>query len=431
MDFGALPPEINSGRMYAGPGSQPMMVASSAWDELAAEVGTAASGYSSVIDELTSGPWVGPTSVAMVSAVTPYVTWLSGVASQAEETASQARAAAAAFETAFAMTVPPPVIAANRVLLMTLIATNFFGQNTPAIAATEAQYMEMWAQDAAAMYGYAASSATASAVTPFTSPPNTTTPDGEASQFAAVAQADATPAGNSAQTAAQASANATAQLASATAVPQASTAAADPTSLPWPLSLIYNTIYDFFQYGLPTPTNNWIGFSSTWYSAILKQTLQAYFGVGIGNFGWSIGQQSFFGLGTTAGSAGAWYPTPQFAQLGMAPYLSQLGIAPGAGAVSAGAVSASAGQAGQVGMLSVPSGWAPPTATLTSEVSPAITGVEGTPVQGAIQGAATSGTGNALLRGMPVGSGAGRRSAGFTHRYGFRYSVLARPPSAG
>ena len=50
---------------------------------------------------------------------------------------------------------PPPVIEANRTLLMTLIATNILGQNTPAIAATEAHYMEMWAQDAAAMYGYA------------------------------------------------------------------------------------------------------------------------------------------------------------------------------------------------------------------------------------------------------------------------------------
>ncbi len=156
FDFGALPPEINSGRMYAGPGSEPMMVAAAAWDELAAELGTATSGYSSVISELTSAPWVGPASASMVSAVMPYVTWLSAVAAQAEQTASQARAAAAAYETAFVMTVPPPVIAANRVLLMTLIATNFFGQNTPAIAATEAQYMEMWAQDAAAMYGYAA-----------------------------------------------------------------------------------------------------------------------------------------------------------------------------------------------------------------------------------------------------------------------------------
>ena len=117
------------------------------------------------------------------------------------------------------MTVPPPVIAANRVLLMTLIATNFFGQNTPAIAATEAQYMEMWAQDAAAMYGYAATSAIVSQLTRFTSPPDTTTPDGESSQFAAVAHATAEPAGNTAQTAA----NATSQLASAplaTAAPQ-------------------------------------------------------------------------------------------------------------------------------------------------------------------------------------------------------------------
>ena len=52
FDFGALPPEINSGRMYAGPGAESMMVAATAWDGLAAELGTAASGYSSVITEL-------------------------------------------------------------------------------------------------------------------------------------------------------------------------------------------------------------------------------------------------------------------------------------------------------------------------------------------------------------------------------------------
>ncbi|MDR3657129.1 MAG: PPE family protein, partial [Mycobacterium sp.] len=73
FDFGALPPEINSGRLYAGPGSEPMMVAASAWDALAAELGTAAGGYTSVVEELTGGPWVGPSSAAMVSAVGPYV----------------------------------------------------------------------------------------------------------------------------------------------------------------------------------------------------------------------------------------------------------------------------------------------------------------------------------------------------------------------
>ena len=89
------------------------------------------------------------------------------------------------------MTVPPPVIAANRSQTMSLIATNILGQNTPAIAALEAQYGEMWAQDVAAMEGYAGSSAAASKLTPFTSPPRTTNPSGHAGQAAAVAQAAA------------------------------------------------------------------------------------------------------------------------------------------------------------------------------------------------------------------------------------------------
>ena len=199
FDFGLLPPEINSGRMYAGPGSAPMLVAATAWDALAAELGTATTSYGSVISELTSAPWVGSSSASMVAAVVPYVSWLGAAGNLAEESANQARAAAGAFEAAFAMTVPPFVVAANRVLLMTLIATNFFGQNSPAIAATEAEYMEMWAQDAAAMYGYAGSSATASNLTPFTSPPNTTSSNGVAGQTAAVAQAVATPAGNTSQ----------------------------------------------------------------------------------------------------------------------------------------------------------------------------------------------------------------------------------------
>ena len=106
FDFGALPPEVNSGLMYAGPGSGPMLAAAAAWDELAAELATAASGYGSVVSELTSAPWVGPAATSMLAAVSPYVSWLSTVAGQAEETANQARAATAAYETAFMGTVP-------------------------------------------------------------------------------------------------------------------------------------------------------------------------------------------------------------------------------------------------------------------------------------------------------------------------------------
>jgi PPE-repeat protein len=200
MDFAMLPPEINSGRMYAGPGSGPMLDAAAAWDELAAELYSAATSYQSVVSGLTAGPWLGPSSASMAAAAAHYVAWMSTTAAQAEQTAAQAKAAAAAYEAAFAATVPPPVIAANRSLLMALIATNVLGQNTPAIAATETQYAEMWAQDAAAMYGYAGSSASATTLTPFTPPAPTTNPGGLAGRAAAVARATGTSAATNTQT---------------------------------------------------------------------------------------------------------------------------------------------------------------------------------------------------------------------------------------
>jgi PPE-repeat protein len=191
MDFGALPPEINSARMYAGPGSVPLLTAAVAWDGLAEDLYSTAASYRAVISALTSDVWSGPSSTSMAAAAATYTAWMTGTAGQAEDAAMHARLAAAAYETAFAMTVPPPEIAANRSLLAALVATNFLGQNTPAITATEAQYAEMWAQDAAAMYGYAASSASASQLTPFTPPAPTTNAAGWAAQSAAVTQAAA------------------------------------------------------------------------------------------------------------------------------------------------------------------------------------------------------------------------------------------------
>jgi PPE-repeat protein len=200
MDFAMLPPEINSGRIYTGPGSAPMLAAAAAWDGLASELYSAANSYKSVISGLTAGPWLGPSSASMAAAVAPYAAWMNTTAAQAEQTAAQAKAAAAAYETAFTATVPPPVIAGNRSLLMALIATNVLGQNTPAIAATETQYAEMWAQDAGAMYGYAGSAAPATTLTPFTPPAPTTNPGGLAGQAAAVAQATGASAATSTQT---------------------------------------------------------------------------------------------------------------------------------------------------------------------------------------------------------------------------------------
>lgn len=412
LDFGLLPPEVNSGRMYTGPGPGPMLAAAEAWDGLAADLGFASSGYGATLAELTSGTWIGPTSLAMMAAVTPYVNWLSTTAAQAEETANQARAAAAAYEAAFAMTVPPPAIAANRALLMALIATNFFGQNTPAIMATEALYVEMWAQDAAAMYGYAGASAAASQVTPFAAPPHTATDEGATNQADAVAKAAATPASQAATAVQNAVASAPTTSTQATTVPAATTgtgagtAATPPTftgPFAWLEQLIYNTYNDYPTGGLG------LNFNTATLTAVLKQTLQAYFGVGLGQFSASIAQQLTFGTGTTAGSSGAWYPTPQFAGLA----LGHTGGAP---------VSAGIGQASTLGRLSVPANWpgATPAAMEEAELASALRPI-------------AAPTENAMLNGMPMANAAttGRRSAGYVVKYGFRHAVMPRPPSAG
>jgi PPE-repeat protein len=411
LDFGALPPEINSGRMYAGPGSGSMMAAASAWDGLATELSLTATGYTSAITELTSSPWLGPASRSMVAAATPYISWLGAAAILAEEAANQARAAAAAFETAFAMTVPPPAIVANRVLLMTLIATNFFGQNFPAIAATEAQYAEMWAQDATAMYGYAGASAIATQLTAFSEPAQTTDQGGLAAQAVAVGQAIATPAGTTAPEA-------------ATAIPELALTP-DAISITSIFTSINQVLQQLSSGALASPLNplNWwivqqfANLNVTNRTALSRTTVGlAYFSSGIMSFFGSIAQQSVSGPGgATAGAGGAWYATPQFAGL-------HLGSVAG-GLSSHGGVSANLSSATKIGGLSVPQTWAGSPGAVEESATQAIAVDYATDPHGETSG---------LLRGMPMGTGGRRAGSAWPPReYGFKRSVLARPPSAG
>ena len=328
MDFGIYPPEINSGRMYTGPGSGPMLAAAQAWGSLADELYTAASAYQSVVSELTSGSWSGPSSTSMTSAAGSYVEWLSATAAQAEETAAQARAAAAGYEAAFAMTVPPPEIAANRSLLAVLVATNFLGQNTPAIAATEALYAEMWAQDALAMYGYAGSSAAATVLSPFTSPDQTTDPGGTASQAAAVSQASGTAAGNVQST--------------ISTVPQALSAAAAPAQSS-SLDTLSNLITVFFS----APTD-----LVTLFGIVPMDALSGPVDFPIAFLGTISGQNTDDIISGWEGTE----PWPGTADVPVQPFPATLqGLPPGG--VPAPTMSAALGEANMVGGLSVPSNW--------------------------------------------------------------------------
>jgi PPE-repeat protein len=80
--------------------------------------------------------------MSMSAATAPYLAWLDATAAQAEQPAPKPSPG----DRLLAMTVAPTVVAANRAQLAMLVATNMFGQNTPAIAATEAQYAEMGAR---------------------------------------------------------------------------------------------------------------------------------------------------------------------------------------------------------------------------------------------------------------------------------------------
>lgn len=154
MSFLTSSPELNSAQMYSGAGSGPMLAAAAAWEGLAGELGSAAESFSWVTSGLVDSSWQGPASVAMATAAAPYAQWLSAAASQAGGVAAQVKAVVSAFEAARAAVVHPLAVVANRDELVSLVVSNLFGFNAPAIAEKEAEYEQMWAQDVAAMVGY-------------------------------------------------------------------------------------------------------------------------------------------------------------------------------------------------------------------------------------------------------------------------------------
>jgi PPE-repeat protein len=392
FDFAALPPEINSARMYAGPGSGPMMAAGSAWNSTAAELSMTAAACQSVISELTDGEWLGPSSVAMATAVAPYLGWMQTTAGELAHAATQATASAAAYETAFAMTVPPPVIAANRAQLAALVATNILGQNTPAIMATEAHYGEMWAQDATAMYGYAGSSASAASLNPLTSPAPTTNPGGLGGQAGAASQAAATGS----------------QTAGLQGLVSNMPTAMQSLATPLASATADNPIDDFFANSLVSNIPNGIFDTVAWqmFALIPAAVLYGYYAAG-GSAGAAAVAGDDLGAGLGGGVlAGA--ATPAAGAMAAGP----------AGGLGAAPVLASMGAAAPVGGLSVPAGWAAATPD-TGAATLAGSGWTGPPEESTPM--------TNVAAGMPAVAATGRGGYGFsTPRYGVKPTVMPK-----
>jgi PPE-repeat protein len=399
--FEALPPEINSGLMYTGPGAGPMIAASAAWDALADDLYLAATAYASAITDLTSSSWLGPSSVSMAAAGATYVSWISATAVQAQQAAAQAKAAVAAYEAAFMMTVPPAEIAANRALLLALVATNFLGQNTPAIMATEALYLEMWAQDAAAMYGYAGASSAASALAPFTAPKETTNSSGAAGLGTSVTQAAGTAAGTGAQAVSPLS-TATAPSALQAVTSAATVSSSSSTS---PLS------------SLTASTSS----SSTALASVQGLTSGATSSASMLTSGVAMLGSSgsvMKSLGSASGTFGNGFPM----------FKSSLNIGASGLGSPGGAVSAVSGRAASLGAMSVPQGWTS-AAPAFSQVASALP-AGGMPVTPALASASGSPAGPI---GAPMAQTAeqGVARSPLAARYNFRPPMVQRPVYAG
>jgi PPE-repeat protein len=405
MDFGALPPEINSARMYSGPGSAPMRTASAAWNLLAAELESAATQYQSTIDVLDD-EWLGPTSATMAAAVDPYITWMSTTSAQAEQTAAQASAAASAYEAAYAMTVPPVEVTANRTQLAMLVATNVIGQNTPAIAANEAMYGEMWAQDAAAMYGYAGSSAAASSVKAFTQPPETSNPAAQATQGSAVTQANGASTGSGVQSQLQ-------QLTSTipSSLKQLTSPVSAATNAATQPAGFLDSILDFLDGADGSSIGTFL--NSTFLNGIVSGS---YVSPALITPAITSGLADINSLAPAEAAVGGGLSAPAFASGMITP-------AP----VSVGVSVNTAGSA-LVGKLSVPPTWSA-AAQVANHSGVTYAGGGWTNAVGPTGG----GTG-AVPAGMPGMPGAAAaRSGGFGHgpRYGNRLTVMGRPLSGG
>ena len=123
----------------------------------------------------------------MTLSTVPYVVWLHNTAVQAAQMSMAATMMATSFVATQTAVVHPSMVTANRTLLAHLIATNVFGINFPAIAATEVQYLQMWADNTTAMLGYQATSLQTMAMPTFTPASPMTAPTATAAQTAAVA----------------------------------------------------------------------------------------------------------------------------------------------------------------------------------------------------------------------------------------------------
>jgi PPE-repeat protein len=401
-DLSLLPPEITSTQIYAGPGSGSLMAAAAAWNGVAAEMSSAALGLNQVITELSGEEWLGPASASMAAAAQPYLEWVTSTGAQAEEAAAQAQSAAAAYETVLGSITPPPYIALNRTELAQATATNVLGQNNNVIAQLEAQYQEFWATNTAALYNYANQSAAAAKLTSFGNAPAVANPAAATTQAAANSTTSAASIQQTLQKYLNEIQTALGQLSTPAGTGKlvGQIGAENPLLTQVWFLLSGNSV-------LPSSLSAIVSAYSPYAGFFYNTEGLPYFSVGMGNFGTQISKT----LGWIGGAAPAAAAVPK-------------GL-PGLGGLLGGGAGAAAhlGSATSIGKLSVPATWA-------GSVQAAAPHATAIPVSSVSAAPEAGGPGN-LLGGMPLAGVGNGTAGGAGPRYGFRPTVMARPPLGG
>jgi PPE-repeat protein len=384
FDFAAMPPEITSTLVYAGPGAAPLMAAATAYANLAAEVSSTATQWESIVSLLTTESWTGGGSAAAAAAAQPIITYLTETAATLEQTSAQATASAAAFETAYMGVVNPALVYANRAAFYAALAGLPF--TLPQVAALEAEYEAMWVQDATAMSTYQAASTAAGVLTPVTPLTSTTNPAAASAADSTALAADST--GGTAQ------ALAASPISDALSIPGYTT-----PDIPATGGNLLQSIDGFL--GTPSVFNAINGAVNTgaWFA--------------------TSGITNAVSLGHTLGTV----PSIPFALTdSVAPAAGAAAITPGTmvGSVSGAGASAAVGEASAVGGLSVPASW--------SAAAPASVASTTAPLAGSGWTAAAEAEPVAAMPGMPgmaaAAKGAGAYGTG--PRYGFKPIVMPK-----
>lgn len=153
IEAAGLPPEANHTAM-AGPGPGGTVTWATLMETLANELTMEASakGYTTAT---TAEQWIGISGAAMAASAVPEIAHLFGLAAHCHASAGVASGVALAYSDAFGSMIPSPVALSNRSTQAGLVASNVFGQNTPAINFLDGMYFGgFWPQNAGLRMGY-------------------------------------------------------------------------------------------------------------------------------------------------------------------------------------------------------------------------------------------------------------------------------------